>query len=157
MATSNPSKAIASGNGAVVSIGNQTGVGTDTWVPINEIQNFKGTGRKRNVTVVTSFSSGGVQRKLDTVLDYGQYSLDIFYVPNDAGQLAVANANVVGGKWDFQIQLPINAEAGQTTKGNLIAFSAIVTEFNTDFEIEKADGLQVVLDIDGPITITQGS
>lgn len=150
------SKAIASGIGAVLSIGGLTG-GTDTFVPVSELQNFKGTGRKRNVVVVTNFDSGGVQRKLDTIIDFGQYTIDCFWVPNDAGQLAVANANVAGGKYDFQIQLPANAAAGQVTKGNLIAFSAIVTEYNSDYEIEKADGLQFVLDVDGEITVTPGA
>lgn len=150
------SKSIASLTGAVLSILGPTGNdGTPT--AISEITDLKPTGRKWARTKTTNADSGGVERKLKTVLDAGQIDGKCNFVPNDAGQLALIAAANDSVPYDFTIQMPKNALAGQTTKGNLYAFSALVDIVGPTLALEKNDDLDFTLDIDGDWTVTAGS
>ena len=153
------SLAQAVGTGSVVSIGAVTGsTGTETFTVIGEVSDAKFSGRKRATTSTTSFASLGVARKLDTIVDYGQFTCTVLRVSNNAGQVAIINANTVGGTWDFKVQLPVNTKAGQTTTGDLITFSGIVTEAGDfDISLTKASEYTFTVDIDGSWTVTAGS
>ena len=153
------SKAQATGTGAVISIGGVTGaVGTETFTTIAEVSDAKLSGRKLATVSTTSFDSNGVARKLATILDYGQVTLTCLRIPNDPGQTAVIAANAARVAYDFKIQLPIDTKAGQTTAGDLITFSALVTEAGDfDISISKASEFTFTLDIDGAYVVTAGS
>jgi hypothetical protein len=149
----------AAGTGSVVSIGGVTGVtGSETFTVIGEVSDAKFTGRKRGTTSVTNFASLGIARKLDTTVDYGQFTCTVLRVGNDAGQTAIINANAVGGTWDFKVQLPINAKIGHATTGDLITFSGIVTEAGDfDISLSKASEFTFTVDIDGAYNVVAGS
>ncbi len=150
--TANPAQ---TGAGAVISIGGVTG-GTSTFVPIGEIISAKQQGMKRAVTPTTNLTSGQVARKLGTVLDNGTITITVTRVSSDAGQAAVQAALLAGSAYDFKIVLPI--APGQTTTGDTITFSAIVTEAgNFDIDISKAVESTITLDIDGAMTTVLGS
>lgn len=145
--------------GTVASIGPLTGsTGTETFTSIGEITSADFSGAKRTVLNPTNMQSGGIVEKLDTLLDNGQCKLTMNRVTTDPGQLALNAAFVAGGKYDWEVQEPVDAELGQTTKGNLYAFSAIISagpEFSLD--PTKLTTLTYTLDISGAITITPGS
>jgi hypothetical protein len=152
------SKGKVYGPGTVVSIGSATGsTGTETFVPIGEVSDAKGSGRKLATVDSTSFQSAGVSRKLAALLDYGSFSLTAITVFGDAGQVAVLAAQVARVAYDFEIQLPVNGAAGQTTTGTLITFSALVTQADFDVSDTKASEWTFELTIDGAYTITPGS
>lgn len=147
------------GTDTVVSIGAITGgTGTETFVEIAEVSDAKLSGRKRATTTTTNFKSLNKARKLGTILDCGTLTLTMNRVPNDPGQLALSAANVEGSAYDFTIQLPINAKVGQTTKGDLITLSGIVTECGGfDVSLSKQAEITATIDIDGDYQFTAGS
>jgi hypothetical protein len=147
------------GTATVVSIGSITGgTGTETFVPIDEISDAKFSGRKRATTTTTNFQSLNKARKLGTILDCGTLSLTFNRVPNDPGQLALSAANVEGSAYDFTVQLPVNAKVGQTTKGDLITLSGIVTECSGfDVSLSKQAEITATIEIDGDYSFTAGS
>jgi|GEM_PF-1978520 len=153
------SLAQAVGTGSIISIGGVTGsTGTETFIPIGEISDGKFTGRKRAVTPTTSFASLGIARKLGTILDFGQFTCTVLRVGNDAGQTALIAANLAGGSYDFEVQLPINPKIGQTVAGDVVTLSGIVTEAGDfDLSLTKASEYTFTVDIDGSYTVTAGS
>jgi hypothetical protein len=152
------SAAQVSGTGAVISIGGPTGAsGTETFTAIGAVSNFKNTGRKRAVTSTTNFGSLGIAQKLGTILDLGQATFTVFRISNDPGQMAVIAANLSPAAYDFELQMPVNPLIGQTTTGDLIKFSGIVTEAGDfDVDISKASEFTVTVDVIA-YTVTAGS
>jgi hypothetical protein len=147
-----------SGIGAIVSIGGQTGAtGTQTFTPIGAITNFKNTGRKRSVTNTTTFGSLGIAQKLGGVLDLGQCTFTVLRVSTDPGQVAVIAANLQPVAYNFELQLPVNPLLGQTTTGDLVTFSGIVTEAGDfDVDVDKASEFTVTVDLVA-YSVTAGS
>jgi hypothetical protein len=150
-------KGQVAGIGAVISIGAATGAGTETFVVIGEPTDAKFGGRKLGVIDATSFASGGAKRKLGSILDYGQLTVTSFRIPSDPGQVAVAAANVAAVAYDFTVQLPKDPHAGQVATGDLIAFSALVSDCNFDVALTKESEFSFTLDIDGAYVVTPGS
>ena len=67
-------------------------------------------------------------------------------------------AAVSAQAYDFKVQLPVDAEAGQTTTGDLIAFSGIVTEAGGfDISLTKQADIGYTIELDGAWTVTAGS
>jgi len=125
------SKAAVLGSGSILSIGGVTGAtGTETYLPIGELTDFKFDGFKRDTAQNTNFDSGQVRQDLGTILDYGSLSGTYNRVSSNAGQLALIAAlqTSAGSPYDFKLVLPINAAEGQTTTGDTYAMSGIVTE-----------------------------
>ena len=154
------SKGQVAGNSTTISIGGYTGSTSETFTAIGEVKDASRTGLKRGIAEVTSFSSGNRARKLATVLDEGQVEFTCARIANDAGQLALLAAAYVEPPvaYDFQVQLPVNPHAGQTTVGDLYAFSALVSLPGTfDISLTKESDLKFTLDIDGAVTVTRGS
>lgn len=126
-----PSKAAVLGAGCVLSIGGVTGAtGTETFIPIGEISDFKFDGFKRSTTTNTNFDSGQIQQDLGTILDFGTLSGTYNRVSTNTGQLALIAAlqSSSGAAYDFKLQLAINPLVGQTTSGDTYQLSGIVTE-----------------------------
>lgn len=155
------SKGQVAGNGSTISIGLATGsTGTETFAAIGEILTAKRSGLKRGTTLATSFQSNNRARKLATVLDEGQWDFTCVRISNDAGQLALIAAAYAEPPvaYDFEVQLPTNPKAGQTSTGDLFAFSALVSVPGTfDVDLEKMSEFSFTLDIDGSVTKTAGS
>ncbi len=152
-------KAQVTATGVVISIGGVTGAGgSEVFNPIGEITGTaKVGGLKNNVIDVSTFGAN-VKRKLGGMVDYGQVTFTTLRVSNDVGQAALVAAAATGSLYDFKIQLAPNTPAGQTSVGDLIAFSAIVTEAGGfDMDMSKASEYSFTLDIDGVWTITEGS
>jgi hypothetical protein len=152
------SKAQANGVGTVISIGGVTGAtGTETFVPIGELTDAKFSGIKVAVTDVSTFAAN-TKRKLGTMVDYGTFSATVLRVSNDAGQAAVIAAAASAALYDFKVQLEPNEAAGQTTTGDLITFSGVITEAGGfDLSLTKqADGT-LSIDIDGAWSVTEGA
>ncbi len=123
------SKAQVLGAGCTLSIGAVTGAtGTETYVPIGELSDFKFDGFKRATTTNTNFDSGQITQNLGTLLSFGTLTGTYNRVSTNAGQLALIAANANGAAYDFQLQLEINPLAGQTTTGDLYKLSGIVTD-----------------------------
>jgi hypothetical protein len=148
-----------SGVGAVVSIGGVTGAsGTETFTVIGEVADAKFSGRKLATSSTTNFDSLGYARKVGTILDFGQFTCTVERVGNDAGQLALIAANASRVAYDFKVQLPINPKIGQTTTGDLITFSGLVTEAGDfDISLTKASEYTFTIEIDGAYTVVAGS
>jgi hypothetical protein len=152
-------KAQVAAFGAVISIGGVTGAtGTETFTPIGEIVGTaKVSGMKFASADVSTFASN-VKRKVGTMVDYGTVTFTTLRVSTDAGQAAVVAACATGQLYDFKIQLVPNGAAGQVTTGDLIAFSALVTEAGGfDLDMNKASEYSFTLDIDGVWTVTEGA
>lgn len=146
------------GTGAVVSIGGLTGTAAaSTYVVIAEVADVSFSGRKRAVVQATNFDSLGVAQKLGTILDLGSVSFTVMRVSNDPGQLAVIAANLANGNYNFKIQMPINTLVGQTTSGDVILFSGIVTGGGSfDVTIDKPSEYKFEVDLSA-YTVTAGS
>ena len=152
------SKAQATAVGTVISIGGVTGsTGTETFTPIGELTNAKFSGLKVGVADVSTFAAN-TKRKLGTLIDYGTFSATMLRVSTDAGYAAVIAAAATAELYDFKVQLMPNTAAGQTTTGDLIAFSGVVTEAGGfDLALNKASEGTLSIDIDGAWTVTEGS
>jgi hypothetical protein len=152
------SKSAIIGAGSVLSVGAITGAtGTETFVPVGEISDAKFDGFKRSTTTNTNFDDGQITQYLGTLLDYGTFSGTYNRVSNNAGQLAMVAALQNGGAYDFKLQLPVEPLLGQTTTGDLVAFSAIVTEAGSfDLSQTKVSTCSFTLQLNS-YTFTAGS
>lgn len=161
MPTLIPSKAQV-GRGTQAYIGSQTGLAAnpEVYTALGEPINVKFSSQKRSVIKTTNLSSGEYDSKLGTQIDGGTCSMEFNRISNDPGQLALhAAMNTAGGPpFDFKIVLPVNAQAGQTTTGDVITFSAIITELDGfSLETDKAVTFNVVLEISGARSLVAGS
>jgi hypothetical protein len=152
------SKASVLGAGTVLSIGSPTGTtGTETYVPIGELNDFKFDGWKMGTTNNTNFDSGQVAQKLGTILDYGTLSGTYNNVSNNAGQMALLAAMKSGVAYDFKLQLPVQPLLSQSTAGDSYALSGIVTEAG-GFDISQTKVSQASFSIDlNSVVLTPGT
>ena len=153
-----PSKAQILGSGCTLSIGPATGTtGTEVYVPIGELSDFKFSSIKRSTTTNTNFDSGQVVQKLGTTLDLGSLTGTYNRVSNNAGQLALIAANANGAAFDFTLQLTPNPLAGQTLTGDLYKLSGIVTEAGA-FDLSQTKVSSATFSIDlNSVLFTAGS
>jgi len=154
------SKAQSTAVGTVISIGGVTGVVTSpptAFEPIGEVTSAKFSGIKTGVADVSTFDAN-VKRKLGTLIDYGTFTCTTIRVSTDTGQAAVIAAAASAKLYDFKVQLEPNTAAGQTTTGDLIEFSGVVTEAGGfDLDLNKQSDFTFTIDIDGEWTITEGA
>ena len=107
--------------------------------------------------MATNFDSKGVAQKLGTILDLGTFTFTCNRVSNNAGQIAVNAACISGGSFDFHMQLPINPLVGQTTIGDLVVMSGIVTEAGSfDVSLDKVSEYTFTLDLNA-YSVTVGN
>jgi hypothetical protein len=128
-------------------------------VTLGEVVSMSLKGSKRAMIMTTNMQSNQNVEKLDTTLDPGQVTVSYNRLPNDAGQNALLAAFTTGGKYSFQIQLPIDKAVGQITTGDLISFSAIITEgpLTFDINLDKAAVCDVTLEVTNAPVITPGA
>lgn len=157
MPTYNGSKAQA-GRGSQLSIGGLTGAsGPDVYTLIGEIKTGGISGAQWATEDVTNFESGADQEFLATIRDNGTIDMAGNRIASDAGQVAVEAAFSSGLKYDFKLQLPINAQAGQTTTGDAFTFSALCQSRDIAVDTTKAVSWNVKLKVSGPVTLVTGS
>jgi hypothetical protein len=133
------SKSAVLGAGTILTIGGVTGAtGTETFIPIGELTDFKFDGFKRETAQNTNFDSGQVRTDLGTILDYGTLTGTYNRVSSNAGQLAlIAALQATGGNaYDFKLQLPVNPLQSQLATGDSYLISGIVTEAGS-FDISQ--------------------
>ena len=113
------------GIGAVLSIGSEAAGGTWTPVVIGQVKNPQLNGQKWSFDDISNLQSpqvgtGALKESIPSVVDPGELTLDVIFLPADAGQLALSAAFTAGLLRDFQLQLPKGPS--QSTAGNLYAF-----------------------------------
>jgi hypothetical protein len=146
------------GKGTVVSVG--VGSGPETWTPIAQLKTAQFGGQKMNFEDVTNLDSAAVgatvlKEQMPTTADAGTIALGGIFLPSDAGQLALATA-YNGALTDFKVQLPKGP--GQSTTGNLYAFSGYVSEqVIPDIQFDKVLTFKATVTLTTPITITPGT
>lgn len=146
------------GRGSALSIGGITGAGgTPPFVTIGEIKTSGISGAQWGTEDVTNFLSGNDQEFITTIRDNGTIDLAGNRVASDAGQVAVEAAFASGLKYDWKLQLPFNAQAGQTTVGDAYTFSALVQSRDISVDTSKAIGWTVKLKVSGAVTLVPGS
>jgi hypothetical protein len=131
--------------------------------PIAQLKTLQFAGQKLNFDDITNLDSPvlgtsnvPVKESTPATADPGTMALAGIFVPSDAGYVALEAAYNNAALTDFTVQLPKGA--GQTTKGNLYAFSGYVTEQpNPDIQFDKTLTWKTTLQITGPITLTPGS
>ena len=86
----------------------------------------------------------------------GTMALAGIFLPSDTGQLALETAYLGAALSSFSIQLPMGP--GQTTQGNLYAFSGYIVEQPLpDVQFDKTLTFKTTIQVAGAITITPGS
>jgi hypothetical protein len=142
------------GKGSILSIGNG-GTG-ETFTKVAEVKSIKPSGYKMGTYDSTNLDSTNSEVG-STIIDYGEYDVEGNFLPLDPGQGALATAFAAGGSHDFTLQLP--KLGGQTTSGNLIAFTGVITEYTPFGEIAETKGVDfsAKIKINVPPTVTPGS
>lgn len=152
----------APGTGATLSIGTP-GTG-ETFVTIGQVKNISWTQPKLQTEDATNLGSATLgqatlKEYLPTVIEPGQMTGQLIYLPGDAGQQAVNTAFLSGIVHDFKLQFPALAEFGQTTTGNLYAFSGFVLEqpLPDGVDPQKIMTSKITVQIVTAVTVTVGS
>jgi hypothetical protein len=147
------------GKGTVLSVG--SGGTSETFAPVLQIKTFQFSGQTWKYDDITNASSpqtgvGVLEEALPSTMSGGTLAVSGVFLPSDVGQLALATAFNAGTLTDFKLQLPI--ANGQTTLGNLYAFSGYVQEFPLpDIQFDKALTIKATIKINTIIAVTLGS
>lgn len=142
-----------SGKGTVLAIGE--GGTNEIFTPIAQLKTFQFSGMKRHVEDVSNSDSTAAEKIAPGVLDNGQLKVAGNYIGSDTGLQALRTALASGVAQDFKLTLP--KAQGQSTNGDVFAFSAVVSEWALDVQFDKASTCTATLDIDGVLTFTAGA
>lgn len=146
------------GKGTVLSIVDGT-----TKTPVLQVRTWQFSGQQAKYDDITNADSpttdGGVsvvEEVTPTTISAGQLAIGGVYLASDPGQSTLADAFNTQELTDFELQLP--KASGQTTKGNLFAFSGYVQDMPLpDLDYSKASTFKVTIKITGLIEVTPGS
>lgn len=133
--------------GVLLKIGN--GATSETFTTIAEVRDIEGPGLKLETKEVTSHDSGGWREYIGTLLEGGEVSFELNFIPTNATQSYSAGLiedMVNRTKRNFQI---IWSDTGNTTW----AFTALVAEFNPSAGVEDELMAEVTLQITGAPTL----
>jgi predicted secreted protein len=148
---------------AIIGAGTQfsiqvSGTTTPVYAKVAELKTLDFSGSKNDTEDVTNFDSAGRAKEfVVTLLDMGEIKIAGNYIVTDTGQTAFRAAFNSGAKLSFEIQLPINVPAGQTTTGDLWVFIGAVTELDNTLSYDKAIQFSATVKVSGLITVTPGS
>ena len=152
-----PSKGMI-GRGTVFSM---SAAGAGIYTSVAQLKTGQFAGQKINFDDISNLDSPLVANNtvlkevLPATADGGTLALAGIFLPLDAGQLAL-QAAYGGTLQDFKIQLPKGP--GQTTTGNLYAFSGYVSEgVYPDIQFDKTLSFKSTVTLTTPITLTPGS
>jgi hypothetical protein len=144
------------GKGTIFSMGPAA-----TFTTVGQIKTIQFNGQKWSFDDVTNLNSpavgvGVLEEALPAKMAPGELAIGGIFLPNDAGQEALNTAFQAGTLENFKVQLPMGP--GQTTAGNLYAFSGYVQEFPApDVQFDKIVNFKVTIKLSTVITLTQGS
>ncbi len=144
------------GKGTVLSMGQAA-----TYTAVGQIKTIQFNGQKWSFDDITNLGSpaigpGVLEEALPAKLAPGELAVGGIFLPNDAGQEALNTAFQAGTLENFKVQLPMGP--GQTTAGNVYAFSGYVQEFPApDVQFDKIVNFKVTIKLTTVITLTQGS
>lgn len=141
------------GLGTTLSIGSGTGT-PETFTLIGELKTISQSGRSVSTEDVTNLQSGA-KEFIPTLVDSGTYDISGNYVGGDAGQAALETAFASLVPHNFQLQLPKGP--GQTTKGDVYTFLALVQEKDITLAVDKAVTFSAKLKVSGVVTSTPGT
>lgn len=150
------------GTGTALSIG--TLGGSPTYTAIAKLNKITPPTIKAGTEDISTLDSGIWRQYIKTLLDGGELKITGLYASGDPGQQALQTAALAspnqtnGATYPFKLQLPVDGAAGQTTTGDVIAFSGIVTEFAPgEVQADKTIPLEVSIKVSGAVTFTEGS
>jgi hypothetical protein len=143
-----------SGLGTLLQI-NTSGDSPPSWTTINEVIDFSMSGK--NMFDDTTNMQSTAKEFLATLPDPGKLTCTMNRVSTDAGQKAIFNAFNTRNRMNFQIVLPINYAAGQTTTGDTYSFLAYVETLQPDFKTDKKVVSKMDLQITGGVGFVEGS
>jgi hypothetical protein len=144
------------GKGTVLSLGPAT-----TLTPVGQIKTVQFNGQKWSFDDITNLNSpavgpGVLEEAMPSKLSPGELAMAGIFLPGDAGQQALETAFQSGSLENFTVQLPKGP--GQTTSGNLYAFSGYVQEFPApDVQFDKVVNFKCTIKLTTVIALTQGS
>lgn len=134
--------------GTLLKIGD--GGGTEVFTTIAEVLDISGPGLALNTEESTSHSSpGGWKESVATILEAGEVSFEINYLPGNATHNASTGLirDMVGRiKRNFKVVFP---DVAQTTW----SFAAFVTGFEPDAPVQGKLGAKITLEITGQPTL----
>jgi hypothetical protein len=147
------------GIGATISIG--VAGSPESFVPIAQRTTYAFSGQTVSYDDVSSLDSpivagGALEENIPAKYSGGTFKATGAFLPSDTGYTALMSAFNAGTLTDFKVQLPKGN--GQTTAGNLYAFSAFISDMPLpDVSFDKAMTVSLTLKINTAITITPGS
>jgi hypothetical protein len=149
------------GKGTVFSIG--SGGAGETFTAVAQLKTLQLSGAKINFEDISNLdspvlASGQIVLKenMSVTADLGTMAVAGLYLPMDTGKQAMDTA-YDGLPHDFKIQLPKGP--GQTTAGNLFAFSGIIAENPKvpDIQFDKILNFKTTIQLTTDINVTPGS
>lgn len=150
------------GSGVTLSIG--TPGSGETFTSILQVKSISWQQPKLQTEDATNLSSptlgaATVKEYIPTVIEPGQFSGQAIYLPTDTGLQALDAAFKSTLIQDFKVQFPKIAALGQTTQGNLYAFSGYVIEqpLPDGIDASKLTTYKVTIQITSPVVLTPGS
>jgi len=135
---------------------------TPTGVAVLQLKEFTVPEQSWSYDDITNTSSpavgvGVLKESLATLVDPGEFTATGIFLPSDPGIIALQTAFQTGLANAFQIQLkPIS---GQSTTGNIYAFSAYVAKnpVPSNIDATRAVTVKISLKLDSVMTVATGS
>jgi predicted secreted protein len=127
------------------------GAGPEVFTTIAEVKDITGPGLSADIVEVTNHSSiGAFKEKLSTLLDGGEVTFDVNFLPGNATQDAtdgLLSAYMARSKDNYKLIWP-------TVGDDQVAFKAQVTGFEPTAPVEEALTASVTLTLTGPPTFS---
>lgn len=140
------------------------GASPEVFTTVAEVLSIKGPSEKLDTHDVTNMDSPaaagytGIYREfIATLLDGGDVTFDINYLPNDASQLGLSGDRKNKILRDFQIVLPNDPLSSPLASLGTLVFKAYVVEGGYDFPIDKQMTESIKLKITGPVNYVAGA
>lgn len=145
------------GLGAVLSIGGISGAGgSETFIPVAQLRKIPFKMPKWKTTDTTNFQSS-VETVGKTIPGVTELTLEGDRLVSDAGQAAIVTAYASPEAYDFKIQLLMNPAIPQTVAGDLITFTAKVTDLDMNLDVAAEIPFKCSMTYDSLPIITPGS
>lgn len=148
------------GKGVVLSIG--SGGESETFTAVLQVKTYSFSGMTAKYDDTTNLNSAAqgaavLEEGLPATVSPGQLTLSGIFLPVDPGQMSLAAAYLSQALTDFKLQFPI--APGQTTAGNLFAFSGFVQDMPNavDIDFSKVITFKTTIKLNTAITVTVGS
>jgi hypothetical protein len=143
-----------SGLGSLLQV-NGGGASPPTWTTIGEV--IEGTMSPKNLFDDTTNLQSTAKEFLAVLPDPGKVTMTMNRVSNDPGQVFMQGSFQNRTRLQYQLVLPVNVAAGQTTTGDVYGFLAYVEDLAPDIKTDKKLVSKFTLQVTGGITLTVGT